>query len=200
MNDQQLFMDELVPKPILFNYWKHHLDFLISDIRELARTNDIASVKARMNKIGNSTTDLYTGKLNIPDLVNFCTKSLKEMHRYRKDIYLRWLRQSSGKFRYMDFPDGSIWILKIGTEKGRHIHLHPGRNVPETLRVKATILKTSYLTNLFALRQNLSPMDIKLINSIRKDILGLSPIKFVTLNHDLGKMIFLFGNKLDIFK
>jgi len=41
-------------------------------------------------------------------------------------------------------------------------------------------------------------MNVHLINAVRKDILDLSPIKFVTMNHDLGRMIFLFGNELGI--
>jgi hypothetical protein len=193
-------MEDLVSKPILFNYWKHHMNFLLSDLQEQSVKNDISSLRLRMQKIGNSTTDLYTGKMNIPELVNYCIDALKKMHRYRKDIYLNWLREKAEEYKFMDFPDGSVWILKIGTEEGRYIHLHPGRNVPGTLRVKATILKTSYLVNLHALIENISPLDINLINTVRNDILGLSPIKFVTMNHDLGKMIYLFGSKLGILK
>jgi hypothetical protein len=193
-------MEDLVQKPILFNYWKHHMNFLLADIQKQYAENDITSLKTRIKKIGNSTTDLYTGNLDIPELVSYCMAGLKKIHRYRKDTYLNWLRQSPEEYQLMDFPDGSVWILKIGTEVGRYIHLHPGRNVPQTMRVKATILKTTYIVNLYALKEKISPLDINLINTIRNDILGLSPIKFVTLNQDLGKMIYLFGSNLGIFK
>jgi len=193
------FMEELVPKPILFNFWKHHLYFLLAEIKKKPDKNVIEFLKIQMRKIGNSTTDLYTGNMNITEIAEFCIAKLKKMHRFRKDTYLKWLNTSPEAYQQLNFPDGSVWILKIGIEEGRHIHIHPGRNVPHTLRVKANILKTAYLANLFAFEDNISPLDINLINRIRAEILGLSPIKFVTMNQDLGKVIYLFGENLDIF-
>lgn len=189
-------MEDLVPKPILFNCWKHHFDFLLAEIRKHYALDDSELLKMLVKKIGKSTTDLYIGTMDIPEVVDFCVNRLKRLHRFRKNTYLTWLSESQEEYRLMEFPDGSVWVLKIGTEEGRHIHIHPGRNVPHTIRVKATILKTSWLVNLYALNGNNSPMDIHLINHVRKEILGLSPIKFVTMNHDLGKMIYLFGSSL----
>jgi hypothetical protein len=191
-------MEDLVPEPVLFNCWKHHYDFLLAEIQKQYAFLDKELLKKLIIKIGNSTTDLYTGSMEIPELVEFCVKRLKRLHRYRKDTYLTWLQGSPEEYQLMDFPDGSVWVLKIGTEEGRHIHIHPGRNVPHSIRVKAIILKTSWLVNLYALNGNRSPMDIDLINYVRNEILGLSPIKFVTMNHDLGKMIYLFGRDLKL--
>jgi hypothetical protein len=193
-------MEELVPKPILFNFWKHHLHFLLSEIQKRQGKIAVESLKAQMKKIGNSTTDLYTGTLSIGEICEYCILKLKNMHRYRKDIYLKWLNENPEAYQCIDLPDDSVWIFKAGIEKGRHIHIHPGRNVPHTLRVKANILKTAYLTNLYASAKNISPFEIDLINQLRREILGLSPIKFVTMNHDLGKMIYLFGHSLGICK
>jgi hypothetical protein len=193
-------MEELVPKPILFNFWKHHMHFLLSEIKNKPSSRETEFLKAQMKKIGNSTTDLYTGNMNIGEISDYCITKLKKIHRYRKDIYLKWLNTNSESYQLIDLPDTSVWILKIGIEKGRHIHIHPGRNVPYTIRVKANILKTAYLTNLFAMTNNISPMDIDLINQLRSEILGLSPIKFVTMNHDLGKIIYLFGHNLGFFE
>jgi hypothetical protein len=152
-----------------------------------------------MKKIGNSTTDLYTGAMSIPEISEFCKRKLIENSRFEKDTYLKWIKQDPESYQEMVFPDQSIWILKIGVENERHIHIHPGRNVLHTARVKANILKTAYLANLFAYKYQKSPFDIDLINSLRNDVLDLSPIKFVTMNHDLGKIIYLFGKKLGIF-
>ena len=176
------------------------MHFLLSEIRKKPDSSETEFLKDQMKKIGNSTTDLYTGNLNIREICDYCITKLKKIHRYRKDTYLKWLNTHSESYQLIDLPDTSVWILKIGIEKGRHIHIHPGRNVPHTIRVKANILKTAYLTNLFAMMNNISPMDIDLINQLRSEILGLSPIKFVTMNHDLGKMIYLFGNNLGFFK
>jgi len=192
-------MEELIPKPILFNLWKHHLLFLLSEIDKKQDNRSTEFLKTQMKKIGNSTTDLYTGHMSIHEICDYCISKLKKLHRYRKDVYLKWLNSSPEAYQLIDYPDGSVWILKIGIEKGRHIHIHPGRNVPHTIRVKANILKMAYLANLFAMDNDISPLDIDLINQLRGEILGLSPIKFVTMNQDLGKMIYLFGNKLGTF-
>jgi hypothetical protein len=189
-------MEDLVQKPILFNYWKHHMPYLLDEIKTKAKSQDMELIKFQMKKIGNSTTDLYTGEMNIAEISEYCISRLKKTHCFRKDTYLKWLQQHPEKYQLMDFPDTSIWVLKIGIEKDRHIHIHPGRNVPLTIRTKANILKTAYLANLYALKEKISPFDITLINSLREDILGLSPIKFVTMNQDLGKMIYLFGKNL----
>lgn len=192
-------MESPAPKPILFNFWKHHLLFLLNEIRTSATKIDPESLRSAMKKIGNSTTDLYTGSMSIPEISEFCKRKLMEDSRFEKDTYFKWIKQDPESYREMTFPDKSIWILKIGVEKERHIHIHPGRNVLHTVRVKANILKTAYLSNLFACRYEKSPMDIDLINSLRNDVLDLSPIKFVTMNHDLGKIIYLFGKNLGIF-
>jgi hypothetical protein len=176
------------------------MNFLLDEIKNQPDTLDAEKVKSRIKQIGNSTTDLYTGNLSIKVISNYCIAELKKKHLFQKDTYLNWLHRSPELYQSLDYPDSSIWILKIGIEEGRHIHIHPGRNVPHTLRVKANILKMAFLSNLYARKEKVSPFNIDLINFLRHEMLGLSPIKFVTMNHDLGKMIFLFGNKLGTLK
>lgn len=192
-------MESPAPKPFLFNFWKHHFLFLLNEIKTSSMEYGPEVLRSSMKKIGNSTTDLYTGTMSIPEISEFCKDKLIKDSRFEKNTYNEWIRQHPEYYREMIFPDQSVWILKIGVEKERHIHIHPGRNVPHTVRVKANILKTAYLANLFAYKYQKSPMDIELINLLRKDVLGLSPIKFVTMNHDLGKIIYLFGKNLGIF-
>lgn len=192
-------MESPAPKPFLFNFWKHHFLFLLNEIKTFSSEFESEALRSPMQKIGNSTTDLYTGTMSIPEISEFCKSKLVEDSRFEKDSYTKWIRQHPESYREMLFPDQSVWILKIGVEKERHIHIHPGRNVRHTVRVKANILKTAYLANLFAYKYQKSPMDIDLINLLRKDVLDLSPIKFVTMNHELGKIIYLFGENLGIF-
>jgi hypothetical protein len=192
-------MESPAPLPILFNFWKHHLLFLLNEIRTSAHEVETEALRSAMKKIGNSTTDLYTGYMSIKEISEFCKKKLKENSLFEKEPYINWIKEDPESFREMVFPDQSVWILKIGVEKERHIHIHPGRNVLHTARIKANILKTAYLANLYAYKYHKSPLDIDLINSIRDDVLDLSPIKFVTMNHDLGKIIYLFGINLGIF-
>jgi hypothetical protein len=192
-------MENPTPKPFLFNFWKHHFLFLLNEIRTSEPVVEAEALRSIMKKIGNSTTDLYTGSMSIPEISEFCKRKLMENSRLEKDTYLKWIKQDPESYREMLFPDQSVWILKIGIENERHIHIHPGRNVLHTVRVKANILKTAYLANLFAYKYQKSTMDIDLINLLRSDVLELSPIKFVTMNHDLGKMIYLFGKNLGMF-
>lgn len=187
-------IEVLVPEPILFNCWKHHLHFLLEKIK--AGNFDSDELKKQMKQIGNSTTDLYTGDLTIEDVSNYSQGILKSMGRMEKRSYLDWLKENQDEYQLMEFPDTSVWVFKAGIEPGRHIHIHPGRNVPLTIRVKATILKTAYLANLYALHKMGSPLDIRLINRLRQEILELSPIKFVTMNHELGRMIYFLGKYL----
>ena len=192
-------MEGPAPKPILFNFWKHHFFFLLDEIKISPQEIDYKTLKSRMKTIGNSTTDLYTGTMNIPAISEFCIKKLKENHQFEKDRYIKWIKEHPESYREIVYPDLSIWVLRIGIEKDRHIHIHPGRNVPHTIRVKANILKTAYLANLFAFKNHQSPMEIDLINALRNDVLDLSPVKFVTMNHELGKIIYLFGYNLGIY-
>ena len=100
---------------------------LLTEIKKNQDIDNTAFLRAQMKKIGNSTTDLYTGSMEIKEICAYCISKLKKMHRYRKDTYLKWLHNQAENYQLIDLPDGSVWILKIGIEEGRHIHIHPGR-------------------------------------------------------------------------
>ena len=107
----------------------------------------------------------------------------------------RWVRGSNEEYRTETFPDGSVWVFRTGFEKGKYVHIHPGRNVPLTTRVKANVLKTAIAVNALAIIHGGNPLDPVNINHVRREFLRLEPIRFVTLNHELGRMIYQFAVK-----
>jgi hypothetical protein len=190
--------DHFMPRPVLFNPWKHHQVFIIGQIRKFVDLNELHSLGLFLKKIGDSTTDLYVGNLNLDDIANITLEILERLNFRNEESYLNWIKESEGEYRTEPFPDGSVWVFKIGYDEGRHVHIHPGRNVPQTVRVKANVLKTAISVNARALADGVNPLDIEIINSVRREMIGIDPVRFVTMNHELGRMIYHFAVKFGI--
>ena len=62
------------------------------------------------------------------------------------------------------------------TTASEYVHVHPGRWVPWTCRVRANILKTAILVLAQADLQDGDPRDAALLNAVRQRYLGLSPL------------------------
>lgn len=195
-----ILMEKCSPEPLLFNCWKHHEGFLLNIINMVKSLNDLEDLKEDLKKIGNSTTDLYTGKLSLLEISKTVLDYLLGKDLLKKEIYFTWIDESGEEYRTLEFPDHSIWVLRKGNEPGRHIHIHPGRNVSHTLRVKANVLKTAIAVNAISKIENCHPLDIELINRVREDFMNLSPTKFVTTNQELGRMIIKLAEKLGTVK
>jgi len=193
-------MENFIPKPILFNCWKHHQEFIMGEIRKMKVSKDLSVLKDQLKKIGDSTTDLYVGHLNLDRIATTALSFLEQKNIINKEAYLKWIKESSEEYRTVPFPDESVWVFKIGIEEGKYVHIHPGRKVPHTLRAKANVLKTAIAVNAKAFLDQSNPLDIELINWVRKDLINLDPIKFVTLNQELGRIIYDFAIKLGTLK
>ena len=89
--------------------------------------------------------------------------------------------------RRLDAP--SRWVLRRGTEPGRHVHVHPARWAPHTLRVRANVLKTAVMVLAHASVYGGDPRDVARINAVRRQYLGLSPIKELAGDQGLGIVI-----------
>jgi hypothetical protein len=64
----------------------------------------------------------------------------------------------------------------VGDESERYIHLHPGRWSPGTVRVRANVIKTAFLTLLYAGIHTADPRDRVVINHVRREYLTLPPL------------------------
>ena len=73
-------------------------------------------------------------------------------------------------------PDGSRWVLRAATTRLRHVHLHPARWSPSSIRVKATVLKTAYAVLAYTRTHGGDPLDRATINGVRSAHLGLPPL------------------------
>jgi len=193
-------MDNRVPEPILFNCWKHHQEFILDEIRKLGSLSDLFTLQPNLRLIGDSTTDLYTGSMDLDQIATFTISFLKKDKLENEAEYLEWIRESSDSYKILPFPDQCIWVFKIGVEPGRHVHIHPGRNVPHTVRAKANVLKTAIAVNAKAWLDQSNPLRIENINAVREELIHLNPIKFVTMNQELGRLIYNFAIKLGTLK
>ena len=189
-------MCETVPIPVLFNAWKHHAGFISDQISLLSGDYDVTRIKSNLKKIGNSTTDLYSGSLDVLEVCKYAMSNLKKRDLYDESVYISWINENTDNYREIELPDKSIWVLRIGTEPDRYLHIHPGRHTKNSKRVKANILKTAIATSIFTLIKKGNPFNVDMINEARAVLLDLHPIKFVTMNHELGQVIELFGKRL----
>jgi hypothetical protein len=155
---------------ILFNALKHHRGYIHRELENMTLETLRDSVKV----LGNSQMDIYYGALDIPALFAEVTAKVQAAGIIDETTYLQWLK-SNGGYIEISLSDTSRWVLLPGTEPGKYVHLHPARYSPHSMRVKATVLKTA-LACLVARPDGALP-GLTSLNQIRKDILGLSPVK-----------------------
>jgi len=110
--------------------------------------------------------------------------------------YKYWLGREGKDYRLVKLKDNSIWTLRLGENPGRYVHIHPGRNSPQTIRVKATTLKTAISILCFVQAGQIEPIETVTINEIRKKYLNEPPLKSFSTASGLGRMINLLSKKL----
>ncbi len=187
-----------VPEPVLFNSWKHHAGALRDLIARAATTGDagLSQLRSRLIIIGHELMDLYLGAMAPYQIGEEVVRRLRDTGRLELDAYRRWLEPQDG-FGVLTLDDGSRWVLRLGDETGRYVHLHPARWAPETRRVRANVLKTAILANTAALVRDQDPLDVGLINQVRQQYLDLSPVPAVHGNQGLAPVIELLRVRPD---
>jgi hypothetical protein len=93
----------------------------------------------------------------------------------------------------MRISDKSIWTLRLGNEKKRYIHIHPGRYSPLTIRVKAVTLKTTIAVRVLVEEIDSELPNLKSINEVRTSFLKLPPLKSLSLSSGIGKFLNIFN-------
>jgi hypothetical protein len=186
--------DNLLPPPINFNCWKHHAGFIKEQIKILSIKRDVILLKKHLLKIGESQMDLYLGKLNPADISKQIIAHLKKAKILEPDKYINWLKEERGDYKLVQLSDSSIWTLRLGEDRERYVHIHPGRYSPQTIRVKATTLKTAILILYFEQVADVEIVNANAINQIRKEYLNEPPIKSLSSASGLGRLVDLFQN------
>ena len=166
-----------VQPPVLFHPLKHHLLWLRSFIAESAGPGEAAlpRVAAQLLTAGNSQMDLYTGTLGSAALAAEVIGYLAGHQLLDPDGYGTLLAQSGG-YRLVTLSDGSQWVLRWGEVAGCHVHIHPARHSPHSVRVKASTLKTALLAGIWE-RMHGRAAGLDEVNGLRQAWLGLPPIR-----------------------
>jgi hypothetical protein len=138
--------------------------------------------------VGSVLMDVYTGQLAPNAIAQKVVAGLTADNRLALDVYKPWVAEGGG-YRVLTFEDQSQWVLRLGDEAGRYVHVHPGRWVPQTQRVRANVLKTAIMVLAYCGVHGGDPLDVKLINAVRTKYLGLSPIGSVDGNEGLGVVL-----------
>ena len=133
--------------------------------------------------------DLYLGGLAPEEIAAEVLRQLEAERRLAVDAYRDWIDQSGG-YAVLTFPrDQSQWVLRMGAEDSRYVHVHPARWAPATRRVRANVLKTAVLVSAHVTAFGGNPFDVRLVNLIRTRYLGLSPMRKVDENQGLRPVI-----------
>jgi hypothetical protein len=165
------------PAPVLLNTWKHHAAALRRRIAEAVREGEagLDALAERLVVIGTELMDLYTGRLTPAEIGARVVEGLRAEGRLALPTYRAWITGSGG-YGVMTFDDGTRWVLRMGDEADRYVHVHPARWAPQTCRVRANVLKTGVMVLAYVGVHGGDPMDVKCVNAVRRDYLGLAPI------------------------
>lgn len=192
-------MDEncKVPVPINFNCWKHHSGFIRKQISLCKKPEDIETLKTILLKVGSSQMDLYFGKCSPQFISRSIIRFLETSGLLSEEKYNKWLKTDEKDYKLFRLTDpsadGSVWTLRFGLTPGRYVHIHPGRNSPHTIRVKALTLKTAVYVLCWKKINKIEKIDLPIINSLRKKYLNEPPLKKFSFESGLGKLLNLLG-------
>ena len=176
--------------PLTFNCWKHHAGFIKKQI-EIYRGEKISveELQKTLLVIGESQMDLYVGELSPQKICDEIVSKLKSTCVLTFETYKKWLFEKGNEYKLVEISDNSVWALRLGKQEERYIHIHPGRYSPFTIRVKALTLKTA-IAMLIINHEKKSPlMDTLQLNEVRKKILNSPPVKKVSSNSAVVRVI-----------
>jgi hypothetical protein len=183
-----------VPLPVTFNCWKHHAGFIKSQTALLQKSKmSKDALRKLLLIIGESQMDLYLGKLNPNQIANQIINNAKGYGAKSYSAYGNWLTEDGKGYKQMRISDKSIWNLRLGNEKKRYIHIHPGRYSPLTIRVKAVTLKTTIAVRVLVEEIDSELPNLKSINEVRTSFLKLPPLKSLSLSSGIGKFLNIFN-------
>lgn len=160
---------------ITFNAHKHHFRFLLQRI-EIWKNLEWKQVEPELLAIGENLIDLYTGNLSVENICVECVQYFKTKNIDNKITFSNWLHPL--EYRKIELSDSSQWVIKKGNDAERFIHVHPAKQSPHTIRVRATTLKTVITLMVCTDKvSQLSNENLKTVNQIRTKYIHLSPVK-----------------------
>ncbi|HEY7158819.1 MAG TPA: hypothetical protein VH575_33045 [Gemmataceae bacterium] len=186
------------PSPVLLNTWKHHAAALRHEVRKTVQAGASAldELANHLVVIGTELMDLYMGHLSPAEIGSKVLAQLQTEDRVSLPAYRNWL-SASGGYGVLTFDeDGSRWVLRMGDETDRYIHVHPARWAPRTCRVRANVLKTAVMVLAHVGVHGGDPMELARVNAVRAAYLGLAPMgRNLSGAEGLGALIELLKNE-----
>jgi hypothetical protein len=186
------------PPPVLLNTWKHHAAALRHEVRKTVQAGASAldELANRLVVIGTELMDLYTGHLPPAEIGGKVLEQLQAENRISLPAFRVWLSTSSGYGVLTFDEDGSRWVLRMGDETDRYIHVHPARWAPQTCRVRANVLKTAVMVLAHVGIHGGDPMELTRVNRVRTEYLSLAPMgRNLSGAEGLGALIELLRNE-----
>jgi hypothetical protein len=178
----------MVPRPVLLNCLKHHLGYIQEFVRDTVVANSTTILHTRLLTIGESQMDLYLGTMAPAQIAYHTIEHLQEISALNKLAYTAFINKQQAGYHTITLSDTSVWVLRLGEQEDRHIHIHPGRYSPHTIRVKASSLKTAIALSIWMKQHGYTEATIEVLNYVRKDILGTSPVKSLGATEGFGKI------------
>lgn len=163
--------------PVTFNAYKHHFKFLY-EMTNKWNEMEWKLVEKELKFMGNNLTDLYCGNMSVDEIIQESYTRLLDLQITNAEQLSKWLKPQ--EYRKINLSDNSLWVIKQGTDVSHYIHIHPAKNSPLTIRVRATTLKTVIALMIQSVNpENKISYDLETVNLIRTDLLGLSPVKSI---------------------
>ena len=186
-----------IPPPVLFNTWKHHAGALRSRIEEAAARGEegLRELADRLVVMGTELMDLYIGAFTPEQIATQIVVLLEAAGRLEPAAYRAWVQESGGYAVVTLEEDRSRWVLRQGEEGERYVHLHPARWAPQTRRVRANVLKTAVMVLAYAAVHGRNALDVRLVNTVRAQYLGLSKVRALADDQGLSAVIEVLRRK-----
>lgn len=160
-------------KPVAFNPWKHHKNYVCEQIELIKKQGD-ESISKVLASIGGTLLDFYLGDLDVDSITNEIIQALESQNAAEYDGYVQWLGLPGNTHKSLLVSDGSRWVLRLGHNPDFFIHIHPGRYSPLTCRCRPTTLITS-IAYRYLFGFNDEGVDLERLNKARA-FANLSPI------------------------
>jgi hypothetical protein len=177
----------IVDPPINFNCWKHHAGFIKTQIVSIQSKDELEKLKTILLRIGESQMDLYYGNYSPMEISERIVTCLKEKKVFLSTRYKNWLNEN--EYKLINLFDKSVWTLRLGEDAEKYVHIHPGRYSPNTKRVKALTLKSAIFTLCCEKLCEPKLTGKELINHVRKIYLNEPPLKSVSKESGLGRLL-----------
>ena len=179
-----------IQMPLTFNCWKHHAGFIKKQVKFYrGEKTSVEELQKTLFVIGESQMDLYVGELSPQKICDEIVSKLKSTGVLAFWEYKKWLFEKGSEYKLIEISDNSIWALRLGKREERYVHIHPGRYSPLTIRVKALTLKTAIAVLIINYEKYFPLIDTLKINEVRKQILNSPPVKKVSSNSAVVRVI-----------